>query len=247
MKAQMRSEFRKLSTTRSVWGLLAGLLLLTGLATWGILAGIDTESVVALTSLPVFMQLMVIVPVFVVVLGIRAYTDEARHGSIVPTLLATPDRRRAVLAKLAMIGGAAAAFALAATALAAGISVVWFAAAGAITLTVDAAALAILATKAVAIGLAWSAVGLGVGLVVSHQVAAIVGAMMWLLVGENLVGVVAPNVATYLPGQATSALLQMSAGDAVLVAPMVGGGLLALWATASLAAGARAQDKRDIA
>ncbi len=247
MKAQMRSEFRKLWTTRSAWGLLAGLLALTGLATWGILAGIETGSVVALTSLPVFMELMVIVPVFVVVLGIRSYTDEGRHGSIVPTLLATPDRRRVIFAKLAVIGGAAAGFALAATVLAAGISAAWFAAAGSITLTVDAAALAILAAKAVAIGLAWAAVGLGVGLVVSHQVAAIVGAMMWLLVGEGLVGIVAPNIARYLPGQATSALLEMSAGDAVLVAPMIGGGLLALWATFSLAAGTRALVKRDIA
>ena len=246
MKDQIRSEFRKLRTTRSVWGLLAGLLALTGLATWGILANIDVGGVVALTSLPVFIELMVIVPVFVLVLGIRAYTDEARHGSIVPTLLASPDRRRVVLAKLTVIAAAAAVFALAAAALAAGISVVWFAAVGGVTLTVGAAALAILAGKAVAIGLAWSAVGLGVGLVVSHQVAAIVGAILWFLVGEGLVEVVAPGVAQYLPGQATNALLEMSAGDAVLVAPMVGAGVLAAWATVWLVAGTRMMARRDV-
>jgi ABC-2 type transport system permease protein len=247
MKDQIRSEFRKLRTTRSVWGLLAGLLALTGLATWGILANIDTGAVVALTSVPVFIELMVIVPVFVLVLGIRAYTDEARHGSIVPTLLASPHRPRVVVAKLVVIGGAAAVFALAATALAAGISVAWFAAAGGVTLTFGAAALATLAAKAVAIGLAWAAIGLGVGLIVSHQVAAIVGSLLWLLVGEGLVEVVAPKVAQYLPSHAATSVLGMSAGDAVLLAPIASAGLLAGWAALSLGAGARALAGRDIA
>ena len=48
------------------------------------------------------------------VLGIRSVTDEVRHGSLVPTLLATPDRRRVVLAKLAIVAGAGAVFGLAA-------------------------------------------------------------------------------------------------------------------------------------
>ena len=41
MKEQIRSEYRKLRTTRSVWGLLAGLVALSGLATWGILASTE--------------------------------------------------------------------------------------------------------------------------------------------------------------------------------------------------------------
>ncbi|MGZ8632032.1 MAG: ABC transporter permease subunit [Actinomycetota bacterium] len=246
MKDQIRSEFRKLRTTRSVWGLFAGLLALTGLATWGILANIEVGAAVALTSLPVFLELMVIVPVFVLVLGIRAYTDEARHGSIVPSLLANPDRRRLVGAKLVVIGAAASIFALAATALASGISVAWLAAGG-VTVTAGAGALAVLAAKTVAIGAAWSAIGLGVGLLVLHQVAAIVGSLLWVLVGEGLVGIVAPQVAQYLPGQAANAALGMSAGDAVMVAPIVGAGLLAGWVVLSLGAGTRALVRRDIA
>ncbi len=53
--------------------------------------------------MPGFVTLMALVPVFVLVLGVRAYTDEARHGSIVPTLLASPDRRRVVAAKLVVV------------------------------------------------------------------------------------------------------------------------------------------------
>ena len=37
---------------------------------------------------------------FVLILGLRSFTDEFRFGSIVPTLLANPDRRRVLVAKL---------------------------------------------------------------------------------------------------------------------------------------------------
>ena len=246
MRHQIRSEFRKLRTTRSVWGLLVGLLALTGLATWGMLANLEIGASVALTGLPVFLELVLIVPVFVVVLGIRAYTDEARHGSIVPSLLASPDRRRVVGAKVVVIGAAAVLFSVAATALAAAISIVWLAAGG-VSIAVGAGALAALAFKAVAVGAAWSAIGLGVGLLVSQQVAAIVGSLVWLLVGEGLVEMVAPKVAQYLPAHAANAVLGMSAGDAVVVAPFVGASLLAGWALLSLGMGTRAMARRDIA
>ena len=39
MRYAMRSEFRKLMTTRTVWGLLAGVVVLTGLGAWGTLLG----------------------------------------------------------------------------------------------------------------------------------------------------------------------------------------------------------------
>ncbi len=245
MRHQIRSEYRKLRTTRSMWGLFAGLLALTGLATWGMLANIQVGAAVALTSLPVFIELVMIVPVFVVVLGIRAYTDEARHGSIVPTLLASPDRRQMVGAKLVVIGATAVLFSIAATALAAAISMAWLTSGG-VSVTVGVGSLAALTLKAVAIGTAWSAIGVGVGLFVSHQVAAIVGSLVWLLVGEGLVEVVAPQGAQFLPVHAASAVLGMLAGDGIFVGPLVGVGLLAGWALLSLGAGTRAMIRRDI-
>ena len=59
---------------------------------------------------------MGLVPAFVLVLGIRSYTDEARHGSVVPTLLSTAVRLRVVGAKAVVVGGAALVFAVAAAA-----------------------------------------------------------------------------------------------------------------------------------
>ena len=245
MRHQIRSEYRKLRTTRSVWGLFAGLLALTGLATWGILASLEVGAAVALTGLPVFIELVMIVPIFAVVLGIRAYTDEARHGSIVPTLLASPDRRRVVGAKVVVIGATAVLFSVAATSLTAGISMVWLTANG-VSVAVGVGPSVALTLKAVAIGAAWSAIGVGVGLFVSHQVAAIVGSLVWLLVGEGLVEVAAPQVAQFLPAHAASAVLGMLAGDGIFVGPLVGAGLLAGWALISLGTGTRAMVRRDI-
>ena len=245
MKDQIRSEYRKLRTTRTVWGLLAGLLALSALATWGILASTSVGTSAALTSLPVIMPLVMVVPVFVLVLGVRAYTDEARHGSIVPTLLASPDRRRVAGAKLLVVAAAGAVLALAAVAATLVISVVWLAADG-VAVTVPAGSLALLLVKVAALGVLWSSIGLGVGMFVSHQVAAIVGSLVWLLVGENLVEVISAGVAKFLPVHAGTAVLGISSGDATLVAPLVGAVLLAGWAALSLGAGTRAFARRDI-
>ena len=51
MKDQIRSEYRKLRTTRTIWGLLAGLVALSGLATWGILASTSLGVSAALNAL----------------------------------------------------------------------------------------------------------------------------------------------------------------------------------------------------
>ena len=245
MKQQIRSEYRKLRTTRTMWGLLAGLVALSGLATWGILANMSFGASAALTSPPVVVPLMMVVPIFALVLGVRAYTDEARHGSIVPTLLASPDRRRVIGAKLVVAAAAGAVLALAAIGVALGISVVWLAADG-VAITVAAGSLALLVAKVAAPGVLWSSIGLGVGLFVSHQVAAIGGSLVWLLVGESLVEVVSAGVAKFLPVHAGTALLGVSSGDGALVAPLVGAGLLAGWALLSLGAGARTFARRDI-
>ncbi len=245
MKDQIRSEYRKLRTTRTIWGLLAGLVALSGLATWGILASTSLGVSAALTSLPVVVPLVMVVPVFALVLGVRAYTDEARHGSIMPTLLASPDRRRVAGAKFVVVAAAGAALALAAIVVTLVISVVWLAVDG-VAVTVAAGSLAVLLVKVAALGMLWSSIGLGVGLFVSHQVAAIAGSLVWLLVGENLVEVISAGVAKVLPVHAGTALLGISAGDAALVAPLVGAGLLIAWAALSLGAGTRAFMRRGI-
>ena len=245
MTYAIKSEFRKLMTTRSVWGLLAGVVVLTGLGAWGTLLGPNTVPGAALETLPLFIAAIVAVTVMALVLGVRAYTDEARHGSIVPTLLATPERRRVIAAKLVVVAGAAAAFAVVASVVGAGFGAIWFAANGT-ALTVGAGALALLVGKIALVAMAWSMIGLGVGSAVGHQVAAIVGSLIYLLVVEDLIGALLPGVAKFLPSNAADSAVGMWASDANLLAPALGALLLAAWVAVFVVAGASRLQHRDI-
>lgn len=247
MMHEIRSELRKLRTTRTIWGLLGAVAVLTALGAWGTLAGSDAEFAGArLEGLPVFLVATTVVAALAVVTGVRAYTDEARHGSIVPTLVTTPDRRRVVGAKLLVITATTALFGLIATAVGAGVSLAWFAADG-MGVTVGISSLAILGVKMMLLGAAWAAIGLGVGLIVGHQVAAIVGSLLYVLVIEDLIGAFAGGVAKYLPGGAADAMVGIFPGGMPVLAPLLGGALLVGWVAVSVVAGAGRLQRRDIA
>jgi ABC-type transport system involved in multi-copper enzyme maturation permease subunit len=247
MRHEIRSEFRKLRTTRTVWGLLGAVAALTGLGAWGVLAGSEAEFAGAsLDGLPVFLVATTVVAALAVVAGVRAYTDEVRYGSIVPTLVSTPDRRRVVAAKVLVIGATAAIFGLVSVGVGAGVSLVWFAVHG-IEVTVGAAALAALGAKMMLIGAAWSAIGVGVGLIVGHQVAALVGSLLYVLVIEDLIGAFAGGVAKYLPGGAADAVVGLAPGGMTVLAPATGAMLIAAWVAVSVVAGERRLQGRDIA
>ena len=129
MNDAIRSEFRKLRTTRTAFGLLAGAVVLDGARAWGSLGGATHAELAAGLSSPYgYAGVLIIVALFVLVFAIRSYTDEVRHGSIVPTFLATPNRLRVLAAKGVVAAVGAAVFAVAA--LAAGIGVIaWYLAA----------------------------------------------------------------------------------------------------------------------
>jgi hypothetical protein len=246
MRDLIRSEWRKIRTTRSAWGLLAGAVFFAGIAAWAMVATSHVGAAVALSTLPGFAEAMIIVPIFVVVLGIRSYSDEARHGSIVPTLLASPNRRRVVAAKAVVLTLMAVVFAIAASAMVAAVSLILLTVQGT-AITLHAGALAVLVGKAVLICVLWAVLGLGVGLAVPYQVAAIVGAILLPLVAEGLVELLSVGVAKVLPGHASSALLGIGGADASLVAPLVGGILLGAWALGSVVVGSAALVRRDMA
>jgi ABC-type transport system involved in multi-copper enzyme maturation permease subunit len=106
-------------------------------------------------------------------------------------------------------------------------------------------ALAWLLAKVVGVCLLWSAIGLGVGMVVSHQVAAIVGSLVWLFALENLLDALAPSLARYLPGHAGMSALGVEAYGTL--GPLSGAWVLAGWAAVCLALGAGRFRRRDIA
>jgi drug/metabolite transporter superfamily protein YnfA len=95
MRNQIVSEMRKLRTTRSGWGLLIGSPGLVGLGVFGVLwESTPAMLAVSLAAHPVTHVALSLTWLFVLILGLRSFTDEFRNGSIVPTLLADPHRRQ---------------------------------------------------------------------------------------------------------------------------------------------------------
>jgi hypothetical protein len=241
MKRQIVSEFRKLWTTRAAWGLLAGLLALTGVGVVGVL--VDATRTRALAGMPFLSVPMGISWAFVLIMGLRSFTDEFRHGSIVPTLLASPDRRRVLAAKLAVTAGAAVVFALMSAALAFAIGLPWLVANG---VPIDEAigSLAAWFGKLLLIDVLWSAIGVSVGLAVRHQVAAIAGSLVAVLVGENILSGVVPPLAKALPAEAAASIAGLHGAP---LTPLVGAVVLSIWAAGLVGLGSVLMDRRDIA
>jgi ABC-type transport system involved in multi-copper enzyme maturation permease subunit len=249
VSALLRAELFKQRSTRTGLGLFAAMLalflfvvLLHGL---GLGAGNFDSTSKQLTVL--FGWGEVLGALFAALLGAMSITSEIRHGTIRPTFLVTPLRRRVVAAKVGAGTLMGAAFGLVAGAVAAGVGTAALRARG-IDVRLDAGDYALLVAGGAAATALWAAIGVGVGAVVRNQVPALVGICAWLLFFENLlVGDVAGvgGLGRLLPGAAAKAI---SGRDPdTLLAPAPGLVLLALYAAAAAAAGSLATTRRDVA
>lgn len=206
MTALFRSELLKLRTTRTALTLAVGLLAITLVGVVGVLVLSDglgasaQENVIGAAAFSIL---------FSILFGILVMTGEFRHGTATPTFLASPKRERVVVAKAlaAVVGGFM--LALSALLVAYAVAVTWLLAAGEDVLLFEREplrdGLALLAAAAI-----WGALGVGVGAVVRSQVGAIVGALVWFLILEGLLGVLWSDAAPYLPGAAIGAVFDAS-------------------------------------
>jgi hypothetical protein len=138
-------------------------------------------------------------------LGSIAMSGEFRHGTIAPTLLATPRRGRVVAAAALANLLAGAALGLAATLTAALGTAVVLAATGA-GLTVAAADVAAGAAGAVAWAALAALLGFGVGAVARNQPLAVALVAVLLLALDQVLGPGLPEVARWLPRQLGAAV-----------------------------------------
>ena len=248
MTAVLRAELLKQRSTRTNLGLFAtmlGLVLLAALLHgFGLPArGLDSAA----------RQLMLLAPgeiigtLLAALLGAMSITGEIRHGTIRPTLLVSPERSRVITAKVwtSMLVGAG--FGFAAGAVTAGVSTVALQARG-ITIHLDAGDYILPLVGGAAAAALWAAIGVGVGAVVRHQAATLVGLCAWLLFVETLLlrDLTNLDVGRFLPGAAAAALSgQMP--ETPLLAPTAALVLLLLYAAAAILAGRVATNRRDVA
>ena len=208
MTALVRSELLKVRTVRSWWAYLIVIVLLAGLATAAEIGPSDRPrgSVEFQVSL---VDAAGIAALIAVILGITVVTNEFRHGTITPTSLVEPRRERVLAAKAVGAGLVGAGFALLALAVIAVMVVIWLPLVDADVRLLDPDVL----TRAGQVLLAavlWTLMGVVVGSVVHSQVAALVGTLVWVFLGETLIwGLLGlldlDDVAAYLPFRALDA------------------------------------------
>jgi ABC-type transport system involved in multi-copper enzyme maturation permease subunit len=246
MRSELRAEYLKQRTTKTTL-LLAGLMLgLVLLAVTLHALGLSAKDLTSRSN-----QLRVLVEageslgaVFAGLLGAMSITGEVRHGTIRPTFLGTPQRRRVIAAKAvnSMVGGLL--FGLIATGLSAAVGTALLSGRG-VTIHLHGGDYAQLIAGGAAAAALWAAIGLGVGAILRNQVAAIVAIFVWVQIVENLLLDSVPRVSRFMPGALGQAITGQHTGT--LHTPALGALLLALYAAAAVTAGTLATTRRDFA
>jgi ABC-2 type transport system permease protein len=232
----IRAELIKLRTTRTAIGFLLAALAIMLLSLLVQTLANDPHTVNekrdALAGASVVGGLLI-------VFGVVGAAGEHRHGTITPTLLAAPDRVRALLAKLAayLIAGAGLGIVLQGMAFAVGLP-----------LLADSAGPDLEGHDYLNLGLggvlsaaAAAAVGVAVGALVRNQVAAVIGTLAYLLVIEPLIPVASEELLRWTLGGSLSALAGSTYGDSP---PWGEAGLVVLAWTVALSLAAILVDRR---
>jgi ABC-2 type transport system permease protein len=242
VRALVSAELLKLRTTRTAFGFLAAIVLLTlavnaaNFATSDFLGEDDIKS--ALSGAGVAAALLLI-------LGIVGTTGEYRHGTITSALLATPERRRVVVAKLLAYLIAGAALGAAAVAVTLGIGIPWLSARDVPVELLGAGDYLDLVVRGIALAALTSALGVGIGAIVRNQVVAVVGTLVYLFVLEPVVSLVSSEVAGYTIGGSIGGLGSGDAGEDMLD-PLPAGLVVTGWVLLLGWLGALLEEQRDV-
>lgn len=244
MTRGVKAELLKLLTTRAIYGLFLGEMGVVLLSTVSTIASAKTESLTGPIHDQVFFLLVSInVGLFSLIIGMRTVTDEFRHSTIVHAFLADPKRRRTITAKA--IAGALTAAVLAIAAAAVMLAVAFpLAAAKGGSLTMSTGDVAAVAGFVIANAL-WAVIGVGVAFAIRHQVPAIVGGLVWVLVIENLGSGFLGEAGAYLPGQAAYAFAR-ALDDTSALDVSTAGAVMAIYALVFFSIGFQFVRRRDV-
>jgi ABC-2 type transport system permease protein len=233
---QIRSEYRKITTIRSPWLLLAaGPVIVVAGVTGLVVSGGNVHDPASQSRALAHIGLAA---VFTLIFGILAVAGEYTRGTITDTYLSFPGRGRVIAAKLAVYGlaGAAAGLVSAGTALAT--TAAWWAAKGG-AIHLSAAGTWQILAGGVAANCAFAVIGVGLGALVRNVAGAVALALAWIALIEGIAGQLAGSgVARWLPFSASAALDRSSLPLATRLLPQWGGGLVLLGYAAAFAAAA---------
>lgn len=236
MRATLLAEYRKVVTTRLWWILLAAMAAYVGfiaaVLAWTVSrpAGTNGSGSAPLTAAEaarsVYTAGSSVGYVFPLVIGALAMASEFRHRTITPTLLAEPRRTVFLVGKLVAGLAVGLLFGVVGTGVATGVGAAVLSATGSPALLGEPATWRYVGLAVLAMAL-WALVGVGVGTVLTNQVAVVVVVLAWTQFVEPIARLAlgatswGGQVAAYLPGAASDALTGGSLYTAVSSGPVL--------------------------
>ncbi|MCW2634895.1 MAG: transporter permease [Blastococcus sp.] len=253
MISLMRAEWAKLFTTRVWIGLLIGACVMAGgfAALFTGLAGQEQNGQPGIPAVGTqqYETLAFSVPantsVLLLILGVIGMTQEYRHRTATPTFLTEPRRGRVIIAKLIAYALVAVPFALVIVAVDVLVVMIYAGARGAAP-SLSAGNLQTLGASGLVL-VVFAVIGVGVGALLRNQVAAIVGALVYLYVVEPIVSGIGAIQAAYkwLPGGAVQAMTSDFQAPELL-RPWQGGLLLLGYGLVAALVGTLIAVRRDV-
>ena len=248
MIALVRAELLKIRTTRGWWAYLIVIVLLTGLAVAGEVGSAESFDRGTADFQLGLIETVGVAVLLAIILGITVVTTEFRHGTVTPTFLATPHREHVIAAKAIAGILVAIGFAVLSLLVVFAVALPWFAIVGAEWNLGGGEAVTRVAEQVV-VAVLWVLMGVAIGAVVQSQVAALVGTLIWIFVGETLLlglfGLLDLDGARpYLPFQALDGADGTGGGELLSYWPAIGVSLG--WIALIGAAGTERTRRRDI-
>jgi ABC-type transport system involved in multi-copper enzyme maturation permease subunit len=226
--AALSSEWLKIRTTRTLFWLLVALSALITLIVIAAVIGSKAKNISSAKDQLDLLGIGSLALLIALIMGLIVSTGEFRHGTITPTLLATPSRTSVVIAK-ALAGMF---FAVALVGLAEGLVALELAIAlpakGVDFAIQGGPAAAFLGRTLIAAAL-WGALGSGIGIVIRNQIGAVVASFAWLFIAEGLIiailhsHAINSNAGRFLPFQATGAILNTDTSNSADMLSHAGG------------------------
>lgn len=226
MASAIRAELRKIFTTRLWWGMAIGMVVVGGglAAVLAALAGSNAGGPNALPSLDqpgmvntVFTAGLSFGYLLTLAVGVMTIGSEYRHKTITSTFLSTPRRVRVMLAKVValLVVGVFYGLVFTVSSVAVGATIITLRGFNAFPSSENVPRT--LALSLLALGL-WALIGLGTGILISNQVAALlisigiawIGQFLFILM-LNAVGWT--SATKFLPSEATSAMVGQITGN----------------------------------
>jgi ABC-2 type transport system permease protein len=220
MTLLVRVELVKLRTVRLTYGLVLTVAALTAL--FAVIESTDagntsgTYAVASLTTAAGQTTVTTLTSwsmILAAVLGLVVASGEFRHASATLTYLATPDRKRILLAKLLAAALVGAIFGLVAAAVSTGFGLAFTAGRGDL-LVLGAGPMLGHAAGAMLGAALMAMIGVGLGSLIRSQLVGIIAIFVWALVVESLIGGLFTSVRPYLPYTASTTLAGIKLGGA---------------------------------